>query len=184
MSNQPTVGSSSPDPLRIQALDLFDRCLAQGDPTPIIAFIERQVYLQPPDLDLFRDFSDDLQQRIVSLRSSLYELRDKLVMNCASHQIDITLLLPAEALSEMHAAEPARIVDLVRDRRPELSADVQQSLRLQIEETISTATQIHGDTEVTEMMYYLVLDWFDALCAAASRHEWWNDFPPLGDLLQ
>lgn len=184
MGNQPTLGTASPDPLRIQALDLFDRCLAQGDPTPIIAFIERQVYLQPPDLDLFRDFADDLQQRIVSLRSSLYELRDKLVTNCATHQIDITVLLPAEALAEMHAVEPTQLLGLVQDRRPELSADVQQSLRLHIEETISTATQIHGDTEVTEMMYYLVLDWFDALCATSSRPEWWNDFPPLNDLLQ
>ncbi|MFN8421635.1 MAG: hypothetical protein U0528_20670 [Anaerolineae bacterium] len=155
MGNQPTLGTASPDPLRIQALDLFDRCLAQGDPAPIIAFVERQVYLQPPDLDLFRDFADDLQQRIVSLRSSLYELRDKLVTSCASYQIDVTVLLPAEALNEMHAVEPTRLLALVQDRRPALSREVQEVLHMQIDETLSTAAQIHGDTELTEMMYYL-----------------------------
>jgi hypothetical protein len=171
------------NPFYIEALDLFDRCLTNGNLAPIISFVEQQIARQPTDFDLLRNFADDLQQRIVSLRTNLYDLRNNLVALCAEqYHTDITSLIPAEALAELYLVVPASVLDFVYAQHPGLAPAEQQVLIRYVDDTIQTAIQIQGDMEMTELLYDMVLDWFDALCADASRHEWWDARPPLGDL--
>src|SRR5512140_3663574 len=85
--------------LRAQALDLFDRCLVEGNTAPIIAFVERQVTNDPPQLQLLRDCSEDIQNRLLSLRAYHYDVRKNVVMTFSQdYGVDISTMMPANEL--------------------------------------------------------------------------------------
>lgn len=68
---------SEKDYLRLEAMDLFERCLTEGIPDYLMVFIEQQIVCTPPRLDLLNDMAEDLRGRLVSLR----EVRDQILKN-------------------------------------------------------------------------------------------------------
>lgn len=179
----PNIPDENSDPLRLQALDLFDRCIAQGDLTPIIAFLERQLLADPPALDLFRAFADDLQQRLVTLRTSLYDERNKLV-NTFSEQygLDVTSQMPPDDLDHFHQLNPVVVLTFARFVNRALNAQDLNAMGNLMSEALAHAAHIMQDVEATEVLYGFVVDWFEALCASSSR-TYWDELPPTRGLL-
>src|SRR5258706_13633890 len=131
--------------LRSQAFDIFDRCLAENNPAPIIAFIEKQVTGDPPHLPLLRDFADGLHQRLLSLRVYHFDVRNNVIKAFADdYGIDITPLLPANAVDQYHELNVRELLDYAKTHGTDLTdkdvillgklleASIQAASRLQI----------------------------------------------------
>ncbi len=64
--------------LRLEALDLFDRCLAERKPEYLERFLERQIAQEPPPLELLSQVAEDVHQRLLTLRQRHFEVCDQL----------------------------------------------------------------------------------------------------------
>ncbi len=161
--------------LRAQALDLFDRCLVEGNTAPIIAFVERQVTNDPPQLQLLRDFSEDVQQRLLSLRAYHYDVRKNVVMTFAQdYGVDISPVVPANELERYHLVEPPQIMSYARAHGAVFSDQDVILLGKLLEASVKTAARLYSDIQLTTELQQLVLDWFDALSTTVSRRYWAN----------
>lgn len=177
------VPDEDEDPLRLQALDLFDRCLDQGSLTPIMSFIEEMLADEPPALDSLRSLAGDLQQRLFVLRTKLYNVRDKLVSTLTTDfALDVTPLMPAEALIRLHLVAADQVMDFAQMHNQHLNPHELGTLQDMITSAISVAASIHRDVEITQSLHMLILDWLDAFSAVASR-EYWDEFPSRRGLL-
>jgi hypothetical protein len=79
--------------LRIEAMQLFEQCLTNGDASAMMTFIERQLVYEPPRLQLLREIADDLQQRLLSLREYHFDVRERVVSTLSeSYDVDISPL--------------------------------------------------------------------------------------------
>src|SRR5258708_8956951 len=164
--------------LRAHALDLFDRCLAENNPAPIIAFIERQVSDNPPHLHLLRDFVEGLQQRLLSLRSSHYDVRVNVIKTFADdYGIDITRFMPANALAEYHLLKPSEVIAYVKQTPQAPAAEEILLLGKVLEASVRTATRLNMEIELTRNLETLVVDWLEALNATMGRRYWSEDQP-------
>src|SRR5215813_12055956 len=65
--------------LRLEAMDLFERCLTEGKPDFLEAFVERQIMQEPPRLELLREVADELHQRLIGLREHHFDVRERAV---------------------------------------------------------------------------------------------------------
>src|SRR5690606_25880350 len=63
--------------LRLEAMDLFERCLTEGSPACLETFIEEQLSHEPPRLELLREVGEDLHQRLLSLREYHYDVLER-----------------------------------------------------------------------------------------------------------
>lgn len=169
MNNSQTASDAdSLQYLQTQAIDLFDRCLTQGDTAPIVAFIERHVLTFPPDLELFRALVDALQQRLLSMRIQLYSTREAVVTALRTQfLVDITPLIPPHELYDYHLLQSAAVLAFVNDHTEVIAPDELDRLHLLVAASIRTASQLNVDMLITEGLYEMVLDWFDALCVVA-----------------
>src|SRR5258708_34256281 len=164
--------------LRAHALDLFDRCLAENNPAPIIAFIERQVSDNPPHLHLLRDFVEGLQQRLLSLRTSQYDVRLNVIKTFADeYGIDITPFTPATALAEYHLLKPSDVMAYVRQSPLMPPAEDLLLLGKVLEASVRTAARLNMEIELTRNLETLVVDWLEALNATMGRRYWSEDQP-------
>ncbi len=165
--------------LRTQALDLFDRCLAEGNPAPIIAFIERQLAGDPPHLQLLREFADDLQQRLLSLHAYHYDIRKNVVRTFAEdYGVDITALVPSDALEQYHLIDPQRVLAYAQAHGSAFSEKDLLLLGKLLEESIKASERLQNDIKLTADLQTLVLDWFAALSSTIGRRYWPEDLPP------
>ncbi len=161
--------------LRAQALDLFDRCLVEGNTAPIIAFVEHQVTNDPPQLQLLRDFSEDIQQRLLSLRAYHYDVRKNVVMTFAEdYKVDITPIVPPGELDRYHLVEPDQIMAYAQVQGALFSEQDTILLRKLLEAAVKTAARLYSDIRLTTELQALVLDWFDALSTTVGRRYWAN----------
>ena len=161
--------------LRAQALDLFDRCLVEGNPAPIIAFVERQLTNDPPQLQLLRDFSEDIQNRLLSLRAYHYDVRKNVVMTFSQdYHVDITPLVPASELDRYHLVEPQQVLAYAQAQGATFSDQDLILLGRLLEQSVTTAARLQSDIVLTTELQNLVLDWFDALSTTVGRRYWSN----------
>jgi len=167
------LGAQQGDPLRMQAIDLFDRCLTEGNPAPIIAFIERQVTGEPPHLQLLRDFGEELQRRLLSLRTNQFDMRIRVVQSFADYGIDITPLMPANAVEHYHQIAIQGVIDYAQS----LSANDRLLLIAMVELSIKTAARLNDDIKLTADLQRLVTDWLEALSSTVGR-RYWSQEPP------
>ncbi|MFN8531019.1 MAG: hypothetical protein U0670_20640 [Anaerolineae bacterium] len=49
---------------RLEAMQILERCLADGDAHALEAYLETQLVLEPPPIDLLRHIADDLSARL------------------------------------------------------------------------------------------------------------------------
>ncbi|HVO43088.1 MAG TPA: hypothetical protein VMT34_10710 [Aggregatilineales bacterium] len=168
----PFVGTNEDNPLRRQALDLFDRCLAEGNETPLIAFIERQIIVEPPDLQLLGEIADDLQQRLMTLRTSQFHEREAVVDTFAQLGVDITPAIPANALDDYYRVQPGALITLAYKQGTPIAHDETARLVHLIEESTRTAGRLHREIEMTIQLQALLDDWIEALSVTASWRYW------------
>src|SRR5512138_1553438 len=85
--------------LRLEAINLYDRCLAEGNLVPLEKFIEQQLAYDPPQIQLLSDIANDLQQRLLTLKAYHFDIRQKIVvMFDEMYHIDVTDMMPADKL--------------------------------------------------------------------------------------
>ena len=63
--------------LRLEALDLFDRSLAEGKPEILERFLERQIAQEAPSLELLSQVAEDVHQRLLALRQRHFDVREQ-----------------------------------------------------------------------------------------------------------
>ncbi|MFN8378598.1 MAG: hypothetical protein U0452_07990 [Anaerolineae bacterium] len=163
--------------LRMEAMALYERCMTDSTTMPFERFLERQLVHIPPPVALLNEVSDDLFQRLQSLRQSQFEIRDRLL--CAARdnfQIELSeafplrdlehfAYMPSETMGEhlthsMALVERAALVSAIEEAR-------QATLKLDIQRVL------------TEQMYESVMDWAAALHVVAIRGQWRNSHEPI-----
>lgn len=59
--------------LREEAMTLYERCLQTEEAAQFEAFLQAQLLAEPPPVQLFWEITDDLHQRLQTLRSQAYD---------------------------------------------------------------------------------------------------------------
>lgn len=164
--------TEEPDLLTEQALDLFDRCLTEGDPEPITAFIQRQVIVEPPDLDLFRRLVDALQQRILSLRTSLYTLREEvLAVFKGNFDIDLSSSIPIDNSGNYSLMTPDQFLMQVLDKLADTTPEQAKALLELGMNAIESYDRLQEDIELAVDLQEMILDWLEVLATVESRRS-------------
>lgn len=159
--------------LRLEAAQLFDQCLTKGDLTPVIAYIEKQIVHTPPRLQLLRDISNDLQQRLLSLREYHFDVRERVVSTLdESYQVDITPLAPQAKLDRYHCLSPDDILAYVQEHTTALSEKDLTLIRKMVDASLQMAAQLYNDIQLTTQLFNLVLDWTEAMSVTVARQDW------------
>jgi hypothetical protein len=159
--------------LRIEAMQLFEQSLTNGDASVMVAFIERQLANDPPRIQLLREIADDLQQRLLSLREYHFDVRERVVSTLSeSYDVDISPLAPAALLDQYHLLALDDVFALIQETNPALSDDDLAILRKMIDASLHIAAQLHEDILITRELYDLILDWLEALSATLARQHW------------
>ena len=159
--------------LRIEAMQLFEQSLTNGDASVMVAFIERQLVNEPPRIQLLHEIADDLQQRLLSLREYHFDVRERVVSTLSeSYEVDISPLAPAAMLDEYHHLALDDVLALIQKTNPTLSDNDIALLRKMIDASLQIAAQLHADILITRELYDLILDWLEALSATMARQHW------------
>jgi len=161
------------DDLRLEAMELFDRCLANGSPDTLLAFIEAQIIQNPPRLDVLRDLAEDLHQRLLGLREDHFGVRERVLRAMRDDfRVDLSPLTPANALATYHCLDPEAVIRFLRRHNPRLTRQEERLARRLLEPSLTTAAQIHSDVQMTEALFACVMDWMDGLNTVIARHLW------------
>lgn len=170
--------------LRLEAMDLFERCLTEGKPDCLQAFIEQQILQEPPRLQLLRDIAGDLHQRLLSLREYHFDVRDRVLRTLRDDfKVDISPLAPANALESYHLLPLKDVLRRLREQNTNLTDQDAVLLHNMLEASLEMASQLHGDIAMTEHLHAYILDWLNGLHAMAARRAWtgsWDDTPAEG----
>jgi hypothetical protein len=156
--------------LRIEAMQLFEQSLTNGNASVMVAFIERQLAHDPPRIQLLREITDDLQQRLLSLREYHFDVRERVVTTLSeSYEVDISPLAPASMLDQYHLIVIDDVLTLIQESNPALSDEDLAILHKMIDASLHIAAQLHADIQITRELYDLILDWIEALSATIAR---------------
>jgi hypothetical protein len=163
--------------LRLEAMDLFERCLTEGSPDYLLAFIEQQIVQEPPRIDLLNDVAEDLHQRLIGLREYHFDVRDRVLRTLrADFHIDLTPIAPPNALNQYHLLELDAVIKLVRKQNPQLTKHEHYLLRQVLEASFEMAQQLHDDVTMTETLFQYVLDWTDGLNTTSAQQYWLQEW--------
>jgi hypothetical protein len=162
--------------VRESAMDLFELCLTEGIPDPLTEFVHEQILYNPPRLDVLQGVAEDLHQQLVMLRESHFDVRDRLLRLFQDvYAVDLSQLAPANLLDNYHQLSPDQILEFLKPRTAIKVQEV-QSLRKIIENSLSRASQLHGDVLLTKFLLDYVLDWTDGISTVIIRDTWSFDF--------
>lgn len=171
-----TIGLSSMaelNYLRLEAMDLFERCLTEGKPAYLEGFIEEQISQEPPRLDVLREVAEDLHQRLLSLREYHFDVLDRTVRTLNDDfGLSVGPVSPTNLTEGSAHLEPARIIPRMRDHNPQLTGGEEALLRRMLEMSLDTAAQLRSDIDMTETLYNCICDWLDGLSATIARRFW------------
>jgi hypothetical protein len=102
------------------------------------------------------------------MRIQLYSARETVVTTLRTqYLVDITPLMPPHELYDYHLLQPTAVVAFVNDHTEVVTTDDLDQLHVLVTASIKTASQLNVDMLITEGLYEMVLDWFDALCVVA-----------------
>jgi hypothetical protein len=162
--------------LRESAMDLFDLCLTEGIPDPLTEFVHEQILYNPLHIDLLHAVAEDLHQRLLLLRESHFDVRDRLLRLFQDvYAVDLSQLAPANLLDVYHLLSPDQILEFLKSRTT-LKVHELKSLRKIIENSLARASQLHGDILLTKFLLDYVLDWMDGLNTVIVRDTWSLDY--------
>lgn len=159
--------------LRHEAMQIFEQSLTQGDLAPMISFIEEQLIHEPPRLQLLREITDDLQQRLLSLRAYHFDVRERVVSTLHdTYGVDISPLAPQAQLDRYHHLTQDALLAYVQDQNPALEKRERLLIRKMIDASLQMAVQLYNDIQLTTHLFNLVLDWTEAISASIARQHW------------
>jgi hypothetical protein len=159
--------------LRLEAVQLFEQSLTQGDLSPMMDFIEKQIVHTPPRLQLLRDIADDLQQRLLSLREYHFDVRERVVSTLGeSYHVDLTSLAPQARLDRYHHLTPDEIIAHVQTQNSSLDEKDLTLIRKLVDASLQMAAQLHTDIQLTTQLFNLVLDWTEGMSVTLAREQW------------
>ena len=165
--------------LRLEALDLFDRSLAEGKAEFMERFLEQQVAREPPALELLSQIAEDVHQRLLTLHQRHFDARDQLRRTFQQkYGLDLTPFLPADPL-EYHHLNLEEALSFF-SQQPHLGEE--NPLRQLLQEELASAAQLYGELSLAEQLYTYLMDWLMALHIVSVRGAWTDD-PGIGESL-
>ena len=158
--------------LRIEALDLFDRSLAEGKLEYLERFLELQVAQEPPSLELLSQIAEDVHQRLLVLRQRHFDARDAMRL-ALEHQFgfDLSPFLAVDPL-EYHRLNIEQVLNFASPQLTHLSDENRQILRQMLQEALISATRLFEEISVAEYLYRYLMDWLMALHITSARGAW------------
>jgi hypothetical protein len=176
LGNADSYSFSDLNTLRIEAMSLFERCVKDGTPARLLAFIETQIAEDPPPVQLLREIADDLHRRLQSLRQLQFELRAHTLHTLRDNfGVDLAPLLPLSGF------DPQMSVDVIVGRLLLDGAPDEMSLRLTLETAFESSLRVTDDILMVEGLYEFLTDWATALGVHRARVSWIEgafDSPP------
>lgn len=158
--------------LRIEALDLFDRSLAEGKLEYLERFLEIQVVQEPPSLELLSQIAEDVHQRLLVLRQRQFDARDELRRSLEQQfSFDVTPFLPLDPLAYHHISVE-EILNFTSPRLAHLSEESRVVMRQTVVDALATAAQLHEEIMVAEYLHTYLTDWLMALHIVSARGAW------------
>ena len=167
------LASLESNPIRLEAMSLFEQCLSDGAAKAFEAFVEEQVYHEPPEIELLRDVAEDLHQRLLALREHHFDIRDQALRRLQDdYLVDLTPLTPPDALDRYHLLDAEAAVTFFRQKHQISGEGDELRLRRLLEASTTMAGQLYNDVLMTEYLYDFVTDWVMGLCALVARQGW------------
>ncbi len=160
---------------RLEALDLFDRSLAERSPEYLERFVQRQVARDLPPLELLSQVAEDVHQRLLRLRQRHFDSRDNM-RQVLLHQygFDVTPFLPSDPV-DYHRLNLEEAVAFFCRQQVHLNDDVCGSLSVLLQETQASAAELYAQLMLAEGLYSYIMDWLMALHMVTVRGAWTND---------
>ncbi|MAS33214.1 MAG: hypothetical protein CL610_04355 [Anaerolineaceae bacterium] len=156
--------------MRLEAMDLFERCLTEGKPDSLIAFIERQIAQDPPRVELLREVADDLHQRLIGLHDYYLDTWERTLTTLDS-DFDLKFDLKF-ASAPFKRFEVDTVIRQLQKTNPHFNTQDETTLRKTLGQSIDTAAQLRADIGMTERLYVYICDWVDGLNATIARRYW------------
>jgi len=162
------------DSLREQALLLYERCLTESTPAPLVRFVDDQIIVDPPRTQLLRDVADDLHQRLVSLQEQYFEARDR-VLHIVKTRFDLDMSSLISPTPEIYHRLP--IDDLINTicLQKSLTSEEEGRLRRILKVSHGIATQVFNDAVLTQELHSYINDWLMALNTQSARRQAGNE---------
>jgi hypothetical protein len=159
--------------LRMEAMDLFERCLTEGDPKLLEIFVEQQISQDPPRLELLREVAEDLHHRMLELHANRYDVRERMIRVLREDfGIEAGALLPLSSLRPDQALSLNDTLSLLQERDHTLSEQDFGLIRKRLDATQSLEFQLHRDVMMTQYLYNYVMDWVMGLNAIHTQRYW------------
>jgi hypothetical protein len=156
--------------MRLEALDLFDQCLTEGNPTRIRTFIEQQIAVNPPRIGLLREVAEDLHQRLMGLHENYLELWQR-TLEALKHDFSLDFSRDF-ATKPFYKFEVDTIIVKLNAETVGLDKSDEAVLRKMLDAAVETALQLRADIAMTERLYVYISDWIDGLNATVARRYW------------
>jgi hypothetical protein len=156
--------------LRMEAMAIYERCLNDSTTAAFERFLERHLVETPPPVALLNEISDDLFQRLQSLRQSEFDVRDRLLEAALREfQVELGEALPLRDLDLLAAIHPAALADSLP---APLDAANRAALVIAMEAARQAAFRLAVQRNLTEQLYASVMDWATALHVITMREQW------------
>ncbi len=155
---------------RLEAMDLFERCLTEGSGGALETFIEEQISKEPPRLELLREVGEDLYQRLLSLREYHYDVLERV---WAALQQDFGLAMK-EPFDHRQMPDATLILQQLQAANPDLTHEEAVLLQKMLDTSLEAAAQLQHDVQMTEYLHGYILDWVEGLNATIARRYWVN----------
>jgi hypothetical protein len=156
--------------MRLQAMDLFERCLTEGKPDSLKHFIDRQISEDPPPLPLLREVAEDLHERLMGLHEYYLETWDRTLLTL---QREFGLPFDQHRLSApFDRFERDSVLQSIRTANTSLNSEAETALHKLLDTSLETATQLRSDIAMTERLYVYISDWVAGLSATVGRRFW------------
>ncbi len=167
------LASLEANPIRLQAMSLFERCLSEGATHSFETFVEEQLAHEPPEIELLRDVAEDLHQRLLALREHHFDVRDQALRRLQDdYLLDLSPLTPPDALDRYHLLDAEAAVSYLGRQHPSADEGEARRVRRLLEASTALASQLYHDVLMTEQLYDFVTDWVMGLCAQVARQGW------------
>ncbi|MBZ0274786.1 MAG: hypothetical protein K8I60_01505 [Anaerolineae bacterium] len=161
--------------LRLEAMDVFEYCLTEGSPDRMKTFIDHQIMISPPRVELLREVADDLFLRLLALREHHHDIREWVWLTLRDDfDVDISPLAPSNPLDGYHLLEIDTILAFLNQHNPRLDQHDAAMLHQTIEASLQMAARLYADVIMTQELHAYLRDWLDGLYTAHVRYMWAN----------
>lgn len=160
--------------LRLEALDLFDRSLADGNPEYLERFIQQQVAQEMAPLELLSQVAEDVHQRLLKLRQQHFDARDELRQNLLyQFGFDLTPFLPADPV-EYHRMNLEAALSFY-SVQSHVTDEIHANLTRRLREAQVSAAELYQVVMLADELYTYLTDWLMALHIVSVRGAWADD---------